>query len=369
MPVVDKAMYENLKKWCDWNEGIRPENQYLMYVNSHDRALTNATIRKLMFEMTEEDVECELYIAFYSAKNFYRNMRDYYSEISRLYMRTPSDEDPLLDIIEDLPPTCGWLMLIVNDIESMSENSEKIQEMLESILTFAAKRSSVILIGNGDYEDVFSGCEYALEEITHGLSVKEADNELMIGCYDQEIVPGRECIVFEDQQKQCDELNFYWDTLYKQLKHKYFDYTDFKYLYRDTLEYIIPRISKEKVYRKDLWLIENIGAIGNIEHQNIEGCSPWEFEAAKKCACGLHSAIINKYGYYDNLSDGLVNIEVRIDEPTENRGGIYISGSFCETINVSVDTADHEIDKLSEIIHKCTYKGDKSTIWECLEDD
>ena len=64
MSVIDKNMYENLKNWCDRK---RPENQFLMYVNMHDRELTNATIRKLMFEEDKQDVEGELYIAFYSA--------------------------------------------------------------------------------------------------------------------------------------------------------------------------------------------------------------------------------------------------------------------------------------------------------------
>lgn len=60
MSVIDKNMYEKLKDWCDWGEGKRPKYQQIMYVNSHDRALTSATIRKLMFEMTKEDVHGEL---------------------------------------------------------------------------------------------------------------------------------------------------------------------------------------------------------------------------------------------------------------------------------------------------------------------
>ena len=43
MSVIDKHMYERLKKWCD---GKRPKNQFMMYVNSGDRALTDATIKK-----------------------------------------------------------------------------------------------------------------------------------------------------------------------------------------------------------------------------------------------------------------------------------------------------------------------------------
>ena len=48
MSVIDKHMYEKLKAWWD---GSRPQNQYMLYVNAHDRALTDATLRKLMFEI------------------------------------------------------------------------------------------------------------------------------------------------------------------------------------------------------------------------------------------------------------------------------------------------------------------------------
>ncbi len=41
-----------------------------MYVNSRDRTLTNATIKKMMFEMRKEDVHGELFMSFYSAENF-----------------------------------------------------------------------------------------------------------------------------------------------------------------------------------------------------------------------------------------------------------------------------------------------------------
>lgn len=51
MSVIDKHMYERLKKWCD---GERPKNQFMMYVNSSDRALTDATIKKLMYEIEEQ---------------------------------------------------------------------------------------------------------------------------------------------------------------------------------------------------------------------------------------------------------------------------------------------------------------------------
>ena len=45
MSIIDKKMYEKLKGWSDRE---RPKNQYMMYVNSRDRVLTDMTARKLM---------------------------------------------------------------------------------------------------------------------------------------------------------------------------------------------------------------------------------------------------------------------------------------------------------------------------------
>ena len=115
MSVIDKHMYEELKKWHD---GERPKNQYMIYVNSRDRALANATIRKLMYEIDEEDICGEEYISFFSAKNFYSNMREYYSHVAELYLQNPAEDDPVTDIIKNIPPTCGWITLIVEDIET-----------------------------------------------------------------------------------------------------------------------------------------------------------------------------------------------------------------------------------------------------------
>ena len=124
MPVIDKKLYEVFKKWCD---GERTKNQFMMYVNTNDRKLTNATIRKLMFEIYKEDVEGEEYVAFYSAENFYRNMHDYYSHVGEMYFKKPGAADPIEDIIKDIPPTCGWITLIVEDMEDLSGQNEKMQ--------------------------------------------------------------------------------------------------------------------------------------------------------------------------------------------------------------------------------------------------
>ena len=100
-------------------------------------------------------VHGELFISLYSAENFYRNMREYYSHIDDLYMNTPSDENPLIDIIKDIPPTCGWIVLILEDLELLSGKLEEMKEMMESIFAFASRRPSIVLVGEGNYIKVF----------------------------------------------------------------------------------------------------------------------------------------------------------------------------------------------------------------------
>ena len=53
MSVIDKGMLEHLKKW---NVHERPENQFMMYINSHNRQLTDTTIRKWMSDYNKKDV-------------------------------------------------------------------------------------------------------------------------------------------------------------------------------------------------------------------------------------------------------------------------------------------------------------------------
>ncbi|MCR5104465.1 MAG: hypothetical protein K6B68_08450 [Eubacterium sp.] len=50
MSVIDKNMYEKLKGWSDRE---RPKNQFMMCVNSRDRALTDMTVRKLMCQLED----------------------------------------------------------------------------------------------------------------------------------------------------------------------------------------------------------------------------------------------------------------------------------------------------------------------------
>ena len=379
MPVIDKKMYETLKGWCDYDAEKRPKHQQIMYVNSHDRTLTNATIKKMMFEMWKEDVHGELFMSLYSAENFYRNMREYYSHIADLYLNKPGEDDALIDIIEDMPPTCGWIVLIVEDLELLSGKAEVMQEMMESVFTFSSNMPSIILVGNGEYQEVFAGCEFALNEMADGIAATEEDDEVMVGCYDQETEPTREGITYESADDQRDELSFYWDLLYRQLEKRCFDYGDFKKLFKETMEYIIPRVSAEQVYRKDIRLIENIGAICRESNQRLDGCTPWEFDAAQECSEGLHGAIVNRYGCNDDLSNGKImfyvaikhpdeEINVVITDPDEVCGAIHFSGAIYAPMKVSADTVFDKMDTLSEMILEHTYRGDKGRAWKFLDD-
>ena len=362
MSVIDKDMYEKLKSWCDWEEGKRPCNQQIMYVNSHNRELTNATIRKMMFEMRKEDIHDELYMVFLSAESFYRNMRDYYSYIADLYRRCPSEDDSIVDIIKTFPPTCGWIMLIVEDIEQLSGKAEEMQMMMESIFAFSSRNPSIILVGDGDYQKVFDGCEYAINEMTDGIVAKEDEDLVMVGCYDQDLNPQEENVIYENADEQREELNFYWETLYEQLEKRYFDYSDFKRLYKDTFEFIIPRVTTEQIYRKDISLVENIGAIGKENNKHLDGCAPWEFDAAQEFSTGLHLAIINEYGYHDDMSGEKIGIDVIINEAEEDFGAIHIGGWIGTEVKVNSDTVFSEMDKLSDTICECTYKGNSARL-------
>ena len=359
MSVIDKNMYEKLKNWCNWNRDIRPENQQIMYVNSQDRALTKATIRKLMFDKRVADFGWELYISFYSAKNFYNNMRDYYTHVAELYFRKPSRNCHLVGMIKDLPSTCGWIILIVEDVEQISNDKEKMRELMESLMAFGSRHSSIILVGNGDYKDVFSKNENVLDAITNGFPMLDEDGEesFTFGVYDQEMSPIYESIVYENSQKQCDELNYYWHIIYEQLKKRYFDYEVFKVLFKEVLEYIIPHISKEQVYRKDVELIENIGAMRRENNECLEGCMPWEFEAARQFSIGLHEAIVNRFGDNDDVTGGTIVIEVEVKGPSEDYGCIHHSSSSYEYIDLRADNSYSEMDMLSDKILEFTYKG------------
>ena len=84
-------------------------------------------------------------------------------------MRNPSEEYSLEDIIKNFPPTCGWIVLIVEDIELLSDKAEETRMMMESIFEFSSKKPSIILIGEGDYKEVFADSEFALNEMGDGI--------------------------------------------------------------------------------------------------------------------------------------------------------------------------------------------------------
>ena len=366
MADIDKNMYEKLKKWCAWCEDERPHDRNIMYVNSWNRELTGATIRKLMFEMWQDDVEGELYISLYSARNFCRNMKGYYSEISELYMQNPDEDASMVDIIEDYPPTCGWLVLIVEDIEKLSDDAEKMKDMMESIFAFAPKHPSIILVGNGDYKEVYSGCEDVMRKMADGFAAKE-EGQLMIGYYEQGTDPERESVLYGTLDKQRDELSYYWSVVYDQFEKKYFDYMYFKALFKETLGYISQRVTKEQVYRKDITLIEHIGYFRRIKSDGIEGCGLWELDAAKKMARGLYNAIVNEYGDNDEFSEKGIDVCAVIEEKKQDYGAIHISGSYGHTIKLNVDTVCCEMDRLAEAILECTYKGNTGYLWKYVD--
>lgn len=363
MAIIDKNMYETLKNWCDRK---RPENQYMMYVNSRDRMLTDATIRKLIYEKNEEDEYGEEYVFLYSAEHFFHNMREYYTYIAELYMHKVADDDPIIDIINDFSPLSGWITLILEDVEKLSEKAEMAQEMITTLFRFATRRANIILIGNGNYKDVFSGCENALDEMEAGVCATEEERMVMVGCYDQEPVPSREGVTYESPEDQCDELVFYWNIVYKQLKRGYFDYSNFKNLYKETLEFLIPRVTKQKVFRKDLWLLDKIGNLRCKGEKSIEGCELWEYEAAQKMAMALFNAIINRHGDNDDFSKGEIYIEVTVEDREIHHGAIHISGWTPVEIKMCVDTVHRKMDRLAEAILESAYQGNKGQALEFM---
>ena len=335
MPVIDKAMFEKLKSWWDGN---RPKNQQIIYVNIHDRILTDATIRRLMFEIKGKDFMAEEYISLYSAENFYKNMREYASDVAKLYLKELAADDSAKDIIKSILSPCGWITLIIENMESMSNDEERMNELFELLLILAEKKANIILTGYGDYKIVFAGCENALKRMDGG----------MVG--QMEETPQRLAVVNDGDEKHRDELNFYWKILYEQINKEYFDYHIFKDLLKETLEYLIPRMTKEYLYRKDVLLVEKIGDFNRTEEKAIEGCEPWEFEASMVIATALHSAIVNRYENNEDIKTGDIELDVIIKHAGRDYGGVHSYGYSYETISVSVGTICQAIDQLAEEI-------------------
>lgn len=246
-----------------------------------------------MYQIYKEDEHGEEYVSFFSAKNFIRNMREYFSYIAELYRCDPSEDDSIEDIISSIPPTGGWLTLIVEDLEELSEQPEQMTTLFQAVFAFVAKRASVILIGSGDHRRILSKSESLLSDIEYFLHVKEEANCLMFGLYEQDEDPNTEVIDYVQLSDKRSELDHYWDILYKQIEHKYFDYRYFKTLYRETLEYLISRVTAEQVYRQDIQIIEKIAKFRPSDSLEMDGCEPWELDAAKQFARGLNTALID----------------------------------------------------------------------------
>ena len=87
----------------------------------------------------------------------------------------PKEDDTIDDIIGKYSSLGGWLTLIIEDMELMADKPEQLQEMYDSLIRFAAKRSNVILVGNGDYQKVFGGCESIVSSFIYHANAKEED--------------------------------------------------------------------------------------------------------------------------------------------------------------------------------------------------
>lgn len=354
MSVIDKNMLDSLKVWCDRYEDMMPKYPNIMYVNSRDHSLTSATLRKLMYEVDKDDEWGEMKISFYSAESFYQNMRDYYSLIASLYGCDIKEDDSLMDVIRMIDSTCGWIVLIVEDVETLSDDSEKMEEMMQTLVAFGYKNPSNILVGNGDYEEVFAGCKYALHEMRNGGSIV---------CYEQEKNPLKEKVLFETPDDQIEELIYYWNMVYQKLEQRLFHYEFFKELYKDTLEYILPRVGKEQVFRKDIRLFISMEAMCRKDEKELYGCKPWEYDAAQNFLEGLLDAIINRDGDNDDLSGENVWIRVVVeDKPTVINGIECLEGFTCAPIKVGIDNLNFKMDELAAVIHDQTYEGNKVAI-------
>ena len=368
MLVIDKSMYAALKNWRDKNKHA---NRFMMYVNSCDRSLTDATVRKLMFDIQEQDLPGEQHVSYYSARAFRVHMRQYYSHIAKLYGKDPKGAASVTEIAKRIPAACGWITLIIGDAEALAGDEETTEELFRSLYAFACKRANVILIGNRGCKEAFSGCAFALRKMTEGIMEKQEAKQLTINCYDQEQTPEKERIVYDSEEKQRDALCFFWDTVYNQLEKGYFDYKNFTFLIRETLAYLVPRVTQEQVYRKDLELIGKTGAMLSAKSRIADGCKPWEYDAAKEIAAGLHSAITNANAANDCFPSGKIWIDVFMEDPDVACGAVHTGGYTALRIPVRVDTVCKKTDALATAIRDHTYK--KRTVPEriCafLEDD
>lgn len=241
--------------------------------------------------------------------------------------------------------------------------------MCWACIRFAAKSANVILIGNGDYKDIFSGCEYALLEMEICLDASTEDRGVMERQYGQKngAEPGN--IGYERPEKE--KLCYYWNLFHKQLKWQYFDYNAFKSVYRDTVEYFIPRVTADHVYRSDLPLIREIGALRIPKNTEMDGSMPWERDAACQFTDCFFSALTNAYAENTDFSAGRFLFWVRVDEMESNSevSSVYESGYTTTAVEISTGNLSEKIDILAQANRLSAYQGDKDAadrLWHRL---
>ena len=369
MATIDTEMYADLKKWCDWD---RPQNQFIKFMYSKNKMLTNATIRKVMFEIDKGDKYGEKYVALYSAKNFIRNMRTYFTDIAKLYRRTPDDDASLEEILERIPATCTWITLIIKDLEELSGQHDELEQVFRNLVVFATKGANLILIADSDYEEIFSECKYASAAIKAPFGVNETCKLLLADRYEQDENPEEKELTFESASDEREELNFYWSLLYERFEQNYFDYEYFKVLFIETWEYFIPRVATKQIFRQDISLIERIEYFNFCyshadENNRMDGCSSWELEAAKQFVEGLNNSLIDWYCEDIDFSDRTLFFRTRIDIVPYEHGSCYVTGGLLATMEVTTENFMDKIDMLAEAIHLSAYDGDSSAAMKLTE--
>ncbi len=362
---IDKTMYEELYDWLNRNRRSSGNNgiaePQIMYVKSHDRTLTDVTLRKLILEVEREEFNPgDLFVSLYSFKNFQHNMRDYFIHICELYSRALAEDaamEEIIDAIEAIPLLGGWIMLIMEDFGRLSGNPEQISEILHSIMTLGRKRACIILVGDRECKDFFSGSGYTLCDVPGGYTIAGTVECPLIKCYEQDLIPHREVFTAKSSEDRLGEMVFYWDTIYDTLEHEFFDYEYFKILFKETLEYLLPRVEKCRVYRVDVWLIEKLGKMRGKRPNRIDGCKPWEFAAAKKLTAGLHDAITDRWDHGNEFLGKSIEIDLYIGLPEDDLD-VWATGNYNALFCIiGSDNACNKMDKVAALIYECSHNG------------
>lgn len=354
MATIDTEMYVDLKNWFDGDE---PQNRSVKFVCSKNKMLTNNTIRKVMFDIDKEDEDDENYVALYSARNLFQNMRTYFSDIAKMYFCTPNDDTTLQEILDMIPPSCYWITLIIKDLEELSGQHNELQQFIQNLATFAEKGARLILIAESNDEKIFSECKCACAAIKAAFGTDEANKFLLPGTFEQDENPKEKEISFESASDERAELNFYWNLLYEQSGQNYFDYEFFKELFKETWVYFIPRVAAKQIFRQDISLIEKIGYFSKCysrynEGNRIDGCSPWELDAAAQFMIGLNDSLIDWKCEDIDFADRTLSFKARIDIGSREPETLYVSASVFIPVKVTPENFPDKIDALAEMLHR-----------------